>query len=318
MEVNKQCKGSIHYRYWILILVLLIIAIATDRWTGQDGFTDYLTNAATLTSLLLGLAAIIYSFLSNNSISSSLGSINSVTNELDDVKKEISGYISLAKNIEVASKVNVESLEDVSTEMRQGLQEFACLLAAMGEKNNAMHGMISMLPGRLDDLDSKFSEVATMAKQKPAASEPSKSKRFLQESTVDRYFSRSSPVEILYAYCCVRIWYSSKIIDVHEICKAIGLPSDISIETEAFIRCMDAFGLIEIQDANPKKEGQYIISRINGYFLENCESLARSAICKLYENDSDSDDDLKLWLSTFDEVDGFYAAIKDRAEQISK
>jgi len=66
---DKYEKIKIHFFYCILILVIAIIAIATDRWTAQKDFTAYLSNAATMTSLLLGLVAIFYSFISNDGLS---------------------------------------------------------------------------------------------------------------------------------------------------------------------------------------------------------------------------------------------------------
>ncbi|MDZ4057086.1 MAG: hypothetical protein U1D69_08985, partial [Polynucleobacter sp.] len=56
---------SLHFKYCVLILGMIIIAVATDRWTARQDFTTLLSNAATMTSLVLALVAIFYSFISN-------------------------------------------------------------------------------------------------------------------------------------------------------------------------------------------------------------------------------------------------------------
>lgn len=282
----KYERGTvIHYRYCMLILILACIVIASDRWTGQVGFTDYLTNAATITSLLLGLIAIIYSFYSNGAISSSLGGISSAAKDVERVGGRISEYVDVAKSIEEAGKQNLSSLEAFSEKMNKGLEEFSGLLRAMDGKSNAMHDFISNLPRKLDDLERAFLEGSSAVKEKiedssdavesetdGASGEEEKKQPLLREEVIHRFFDRSSVSEVAVAYCCVRSLKGKRIIDIKEI-------SEINVylsegEIESLVRCMDALGLIEIYSID--EYDAYRISRINGYFAAN----AREFFCR--------------------------------------
>lgn len=76
---------------------MVIIAIATEKWSSKGEFTTYLSNAATMTSLFLGVVAIFYSFVSNDSMSRSLGSITTITSEVGAVRDEINNFVGITK-----------------------------------------------------------------------------------------------------------------------------------------------------------------------------------------------------------------------------
>jgi len=296
--MSNTCKtnGAIHYRYWLLICILIIIAIATDRWTGQQGFTDYLSNAATMTSLLLGLVAIIYSFYSNNAISSNLGSITTVSKDVQHVSEQITQYISLAKDIESAGRKNVSAMSDISQEMNDGLGKFANLLNVMNEKNNAMHGMLSELPSKLDSLENKLTE--TTQKQKLLDNRPTEP--LISENGVKRFFLRSSLMESLIAYCCLASWKTTKIIDPSRISSLVGLEGKTE-ETEFFIRCLDSLGLIQIH--SPEGDDSiYIISKINRHFRTNAKELLLNQI----KADCESEDEVAFWTKVVSIIEKHY------------
>ena len=298
---QSKCHSVVHYRYWILILVLIVIAIATDRWTGKEGFTDYLSNAATMTSLLLGLVAIIYSFVSNSTISSSLGSINSVSNEVGAVNKQLGEYVLLAKEIEKSGRENVVSMEGVSSEMKKKLGDFAHLLTAMGEKNSAMHDLLSKLPDRLDDIDKKFGEVSFAAKEKAAEGPAGKSGGEVENEIVHRLFKRSSAAELFAIYYCVKAWKGTKELNISELCKVLDVPS-IEQMIHGHIRCMDSVGLMGIHSENKERamEGYYVLERMNKYLSDNVGRLLEEFLTETYEDD---DSMLKVWRDTLVDVD---------------
>jgi len=64
-----------------------------EKWSARDNFTVYLSNAATLTSLLLGMVAIFYAYISNESISTSLGKVEGISKGLEEVKSQISAEL---------------------------------------------------------------------------------------------------------------------------------------------------------------------------------------------------------------------------------
>lgn len=303
--MKDTCKSTIHYRYWILILLLLIVAVATDKWTGQAGFTDYLSNAATMTSLLLGLVAIIYSFVSNTTISSSLGSINSVSKEIGEVNQRIGNYISLAEAIEKSGKASVDSLETFSIEMRQGLNEFSGMLSTLDEKNNAMHRLISMLPEKMDSLNERFAEVTHATKQANGSGSRASSSTNLGRDVVERLFLRSSPSEILFVYCCIKSFETTKRIVPADICKVLDLREEH--EARAFIRCLDSVGLLYLLSDPRGQALRYKITWMHDYLSSDGARLAKAAVANLFPG-SDEQDDLKTWLVCFDDVDRFYTS----------
>ena len=104
----------------------LIIALITEKWSSKEGFTSYLSNAATLTSLLLGLVAIFYSFISNDSLSRGLGGITVVSKEIGEAREMIAGYLQQAEESNHAltsSKDSLDRAKDLIAEDLKGLGE---------------------------------------------------------------------------------------------------------------------------------------------------------------------------------------------------
>jgi hypothetical protein len=102
----------IHYRYTIGILVGLMIILLTIKWTELESVANYISFAATVASLLLAVVAIIYSFLSNNSFSSSVSKIeiaaDTVRAETEKLNDTIKSFDDVIRQIPDSIK-NVES-----------------------------------------------------------------------------------------------------------------------------------------------------------------------------------------------------------------
>jgi hypothetical protein len=97
-SVEKDYERLVlHFRYCGLIAVMIFIFVVTDRWTDKGDFTSYLSNAATMTSLILGVVAIFYSFISNDGMSRSLGSVNTVADEVRQVRGDIKEFAQQTK-----------------------------------------------------------------------------------------------------------------------------------------------------------------------------------------------------------------------------
>jgi hypothetical protein len=312
-EIDKTCgRGSIsplHYRYCIVILILFCIALASDRWTGQEGFTDYLSNAATITSLLLGLIAIIYSFFSNGTISSNLGGISSAARDVEKVGGQIGDYLEVAKNIDEAGRKSLISLEEFSSKVTRGLDEFSLLLREMDKKNSSMHALVSNLPGKIDDIGRTMIEVGLSAKTKPEETEdisPDESARqakpqpILSERAVDRFFERSSLTEIGIAYCCALSRDSSKVIDVGHIADLVGGSSDA---VESYIRCMDALGLVAV----------YWDDDLNTYKYSGINRVLYETVKRRYEEEikNHGGEFSGFWLKIMAKIEAHYSAQKE-------
>jgi hypothetical protein len=73
----------LHFLYVSGILGGISIVLATYEWTSLSGFTEYLSVAANMTSLVLAVLAIILSFLSSDSLSGTLSSLLRTSNEVE-------------------------------------------------------------------------------------------------------------------------------------------------------------------------------------------------------------------------------------------
>jgi len=106
-STSNDCERlQLHFYYCGLIAAMIVVFLISDRWTGQANFTAYLSNAATMTSLLLGVVAIFYSFISNDGMSRSLGSIHMVTDEVRQVRSDIKGF---AQQINTSTETATEN-----------------------------------------------------------------------------------------------------------------------------------------------------------------------------------------------------------------
>ena len=131
---------------------MLLIFTATERWSGKANFTEYLGNAATMTSLLLGVVAIFYSFISNIGLSKNLGSIGTVSDEISKTKNEIK-----------ESVIKLESIAIISGETKTGLQE---LRDSFQLKLTELHETVNTVANHTKDLPSKLDEYLTEQKNK--------------------------------------------------------------------------------------------------------------------------------------------------------
>ena len=94
-----------NFAYITLILLVALLVVIAHKWTPQPRFTEYLSNAATLASLLLALVAIVYSFVSSESISKSLGQISLISRDVQASKDEVREFVGTAKGLN--SKVDL-------------------------------------------------------------------------------------------------------------------------------------------------------------------------------------------------------------------
>jgi hypothetical protein len=158
-------KLRIHFFYCTVILVLTIIAIATDRWTLQPKFTEFLGNAATMTSLVLGLVAIFYSFIANDSLSKSLGSIGSVSESISSVRDQVIRQIEHGAETAKAVQGSAKLIERTSISLESSLNSFQSSLAEISNNTQALHGSLGNLPGRLDEIEAR---IVNSAKRSPS------------------------------------------------------------------------------------------------------------------------------------------------------
>jgi hypothetical protein len=91
---------SIHARYVIAFLVVTIIALLALTWSREDELVRYVSFAASITSLVVGILAILYAFYSNATLAGTLsgirdaaGSVVAATDELRTQMLDIPGAL---------------------------------------------------------------------------------------------------------------------------------------------------------------------------------------------------------------------------------
>lgn len=80
---------SLHFKYIVSILVGVIIVLLTRDLASIPQLQEYIAFALTFSSLILALIAIVYSFLSNESLTSSLTKINNSADEMSRLSVSI-------------------------------------------------------------------------------------------------------------------------------------------------------------------------------------------------------------------------------------
>ena len=166
--MNSECdKLALHFKYCALIALLAFIAMATERWSQKETFTTYLSNAATMTSLLLGVVAIFYSFISNDSLSRSLGSISTVSTEVQGARHQIGQFLDLTKSATDASASNTTLVQAASQNLTTNLESLQQTLKAIADQNTTLRELVAVLPSRLEVLESKVGDVAEALGEKP-------------------------------------------------------------------------------------------------------------------------------------------------------
>lgn len=137
--------NSLHYKYWIFILILIIIAIFSYYNSGDANLTSMIAFAATIASIILSVLAIFMSILSNNSI---VGMLHKVR----DMHDAVSGIPSSLEQ-------SVSELKDASTGLTSINQDVTKSLSALGAKLQDLDEHISENNSKLQEyLDSRPSE----------------------------------------------------------------------------------------------------------------------------------------------------------------
>ena len=186
------------------ILVFVLVMVSTGLWTNQPKFTEFLSNAATMTSLVLGLVAIFYSFISNDGLSKSLGNILLVSDEIRRFKEQISEFISQAKGINENEGNNVIKLEEACASVTAVVRDLSNALSAITERTALLQESVGMLPGRIDQLESRFEEASKNITSLPTETLATLNnwtaedfKQFLDRSSLSaNLFSRSCKIHL--------------------------------------------------------------------------------------------------------------------------
>lgn len=299
--MNTESNNIVlHFRYFAFMAVMLIIAIATDHWSDKPNFTTYLSNAATLTSLLLGVVAIFYSFISNDSISRNLGSIRTVSTDVRDTRDQIKQFVkSTEESIQIGYK-NTESVREASANLSGSLSDLNITLSSISTQNEALQSIISNLPTRIEQLETKVGDFAKVLEEKPNQTQTIESQIDITQKSIDRFLDRSSLSQNLLTYALVLAANKNKPFSIPELCETIdlNLPSTFN----GFLSCMHAMQLCTRKPVKDK-EKVFIISNIHPALSSKTNGYFRDYVNRTY---SDRPTDLEAWMTKLEKVESLY------------
>lgn len=298
---NDNDTLALHFKYCALIAVMFLVFVATERWSTSKDFTTYLSNAATMTSLLLGVVAIFYSFISNDGMSRSLGSISTVTNEVREVRSDIQKFAEQTKTSSEIAAANNVLVKGASTELSATMASLTETLEALSSQNETLKDLVASLPNRIDQLENKFGDVAKAIGDKPQQLQTPISTADIPAKAVERFLARATFQQNLLILACVLSAQTKKPLDIPAFCKAIEWNSPN--HSQGFLGCMHAVQLCS-RSVIEGKDKTYTIPSIHPELQQNARS---SFLYYVDSNFAEKPDDKAKWLGKLAAVEALYA-----------
>lgn len=158
-ESLSEVNIKVHFFYVTFILGSIVIFLATIKSTEQPNFTEYLSTAATLTSLVLGLLAIIYAFISTDSVSKTTGKLVDSVNESKEASGNLVAVIDQVKKIADSSGENSEVFTKLIAKLTTEVRELSDTARSLGESTNEMASILPSIPSEMEALGKRIEEI---------------------------------------------------------------------------------------------------------------------------------------------------------------
>lgn len=302
--MNEKDVLAIHFKYCIFIAVMVVIAVATERWSSSEEFTTYLSNAATMTSLFLGVIAILYSFVSNDSMSRSLGSITTVTDQVREVREQISEYVRLTADSTQAVQSSGVQVREASGAISGSLGTLDATLKELTTQNQELRALLGSLPTRFEQLETKVGDFTKAVGEKPAQapSHPPITASDIAPHVVSKFFARASLQQNLLTHACVLAFQSKKVLSIPDFCKAIDFNAPSGLQ--GFLSCMNAIQLCWRKQTEGRDKA-YTISFVHPEVAQQSKSYYLSYV---NENYADGSDEREKWLEKLKKVEDLFAS----------
>lgn len=235
----EQCNSTnlikVHFFYVVFILGAAIIVLATRHWTKLDGFTDFLSVAATITSLVLGVVAIIYSFVSNGALSQFLGSIQASANGMRDVNAELRSVAAGGAQLQEKAEKRNDELHEIIVSLRAAVD-------GVSNRTAEIAGTMESLPSRFGELREAIRERAPIA---PLAAAENDLEQIWSEDRMTEFFRRTSLLGMVAIKALADASLSDKYCDLK---KLFNLPEKEDFGyVYGFLVAMSAAGLLEFE-----------------------------------------------------------------------
>lgn len=207
----KKENIYIHLVYVILILSFLIIGLVTQRLVKDTTAVDYISFASTITALILALLAIIFAYISNYSIQTSISKMSSESNE---ITKNAAMMTSISKVIE--------------------------------DKIGKIPGLIEGVRERVEVIPEKMRDIMNVSGG-AAAEEEERVKEI--EEAIGKYLMWGSLMSKLIMYAMAGAYRNQLAIDVNELAKEVRHNGGSLIDYDyclGFALGFQALGLLSI------------------------------------------------------------------------
>jgi hypothetical protein len=254
---NEKSNVGIHFFYVGLILVAIIILLATAEWTKLEGFTDYLSTAATITSLVLALLAIIYAYISNDSLTRTTGIVSEAADEAHKATTEISSLLNTVESLARNSDQSNISLSKTLGELTQQIGTLSQTASTFDRQANEISSILQDIPKGLGKLEKQIQEYAQMALPSRATEADTKAIPDKDmEAIANNSFNGASPSGAFLLYSCYLSFKSQKPLELNKI-------SDISTTTSYWYGYLIALFSTHLIECNqiPKIDQPFIVTK---------------------------------------------------------
>lgn len=290
-------KLQIHAMYLITGLVIAIIFLATGMWTPQPKFTEYLSNAATFVSVVLGLVAIFYSFVSNDSLSKSLGSITNVTEQIGQTREQMAAYVERTSDITKTASEGSTIMRAASTDMKESFTQLNNILETVQSQTNEFKQMLGQLPERFDKLETAIQlQKETGVKKQPHIS----TSTAIPDDIVRNFINRSSVVTNLLCYGLVLAKRANKNFSLEEFCNAIEFRAITQVL--GILITVDAVEIIDTTSTETKN--CFEISYLHPVLNDLIQQYIKQYVAEQFAT---SPDRLEFWNRRIAAVEAIYA-----------
>lgn len=297
MDSIEVQKLKIHLIYLVSILSFLLVITASSIWTPQENFTTFLSNSATATSLVLGVIAIVYSFISNSDLSKGLGNITQASSEIGRAKDQISTFIGQVQQMNQTGIDNSERLSKVSLHITDTVGQLNGALEAIAEKTSELQGAVHAIPKRMDDLE------ATLIGQGAKREADSNGGSVINwtQPEIQNFYKRSSLNVNLLTYAI-----------------ALAFERKAELSTEVFSDKLEIkmasyfYGVASVMDGVDlfrrkliKGKGRtFSITKVTPVLTS--ESIREYIVIYLKDRSELDDDEINVWVSKLEVIEGMY------------
>lgn len=227
VNLNKYFDSK-DYNYWLFILVLLLVGLSTSQFGNNVSVLNYVSFAGTITSILLAVVAIIYSFFQNFSninlnqkLIESADKIEKSIANIDSASKDISSTSSSIDNATNKMDSSSEKIESLIDTVNNSLEVFNKVSEELTDRFESFSNDLQYTVNtRMEIAQSKISEVFDLVNSQtgslnnPGKFDLSNSKE-LTPDMVKTFVDNASITGVMALYCNFLMYKKNKTLDLN-------------------------------------------------------------------------------------------------------